>query len=380
MTVIADLETPALLLDEGILGRNLDRMRTRLTGLGVSLRPHVKTSKCFEVVQRALDGVSPRITVSTLREAEYFLEQGIADMLYAVGIAPGKLAHVIALTRRGARLAIVLDNAAAVQAAAGAAVGAGITLPVLLELDVDGHRSGLAPDSAALPELARAIQDADGLNFEGVMTHAGESYRCSSTDAIVAMAERERAGAVRAADRLRAAGIEVKVVSVGSTPTATFAATLDGVTEVRAGVYMFQDLVMRGLGVCALGDLALSVLVSVIGHQRERGWIITDGGWMALSQDRGTSRQRRDEGYGIVCDAGGTPLTEDIIVAEANQEHGILSRRDGGRIDDTQFPLGRHLRVLPNHACATAAQHAAYHVVRGAAPDVVDHWPRINGW
>jgi D-serine deaminase-like pyridoxal phosphate-dependent protein len=122
------------------------------------------------------------------------------------------------------------------------------------------------------------------------------------------------------------------------------------------------------------------VLVSVIGHQSERGWIITDGGWTALSRDRGTATHSVDQGYGLVCDAAGRVLAEDITVQSTNQEHGILARRDGGPIDPQRFPVGTLLRVLPNHACATASQHACYHVVEGTAPDVLDRWERFAGW
>jgi D-serine deaminase-like pyridoxal phosphate-dependent protein len=198
------------------------------------------------------------------------------------------------------------------------------------------------------------------------------------------MAERERAGAVRAAHRLNEAGLHAPVVSIGSTPTATFVSDLSGVTEVRAGVYMFQDLVMAGLGVCEREDIALSVLVSVIGHQPQKGWLITDGGWMSLSRDRGTAAQRTDQGYGVVCDATGRPLVEDAIVASANQEHGIVACRNGEPLDPARYPIGTLLRVLPNHACATAAQHGSYYVVSGgssdAPPKVIANWSRFSGW
>jgi D-serine deaminase-like pyridoxal phosphate-dependent protein len=148
---------------------------------------------------------------------------------------------------------------------------------------------------------------------------------------------------------------------------------------VRAGVYMFNDLVMVGIGVCSTDDIAISVLVSVIGHQPDRGWIITDGGWMALSRDRGTASQSQDQGYGLVCDAAGKPVPEDMIVASASQEHGVIARRDGGTVNVSDYPVGRLLRILPNHACATAAQHAGYHVVANDG-DIIATWPRISGW
>jgi D-serine deaminase-like pyridoxal phosphate-dependent protein len=209
------------------------------------------------------------------------------------------------------------------------------------------------------------------------MTHAGDSYNCATPEAIKAVAERERAAVVQAARRLRESGRACEVVSVGSTPTATFAASFEGVTEVRTGVYMFQDLVMAGLGVCGVDDIALSVLGTVIGHQREKGWVITDAGWMALSRDRGTARQKVDQGYGVVCDVEGQPI-DGLVVADANQEHGIIARRDGTALDVSAFPIGSRVRILPNHACATAAQHGEYRVVREGEP--IEVWERFNGW
>jgi len=252
-------------------------------------------------------------------------------------------------------------------------------IPVLIELDVDGHRSGVGPDSALLLDVGRAVFSSSHLELRGVMTHAGESYNCASVEAICEMAERERAGAVRAAQRLREAGMSAPVVSVGSTPTATFAENLAGVTEVRAGVYMFQDLVMHGIGVCNVEDIALSVLVSVIGHQPEKGWIITDGGWMSLSRDRGTSKQAVDQGYGLVRGVDGAALGDDLILVSLSQEHGVAARRDGEPVVPERYPVGTLLRILPNHACATAAQHDRYQVVSGG-PEILKTWSRVNGW
>lgn len=371
---LADLETPALVLDCGRLERNLERMRVHLRRLGVNLRPHVKTAKCIEVVRRALQGQAGGVTVSTLKEAEQFFAQGITDILYAVGIAPTKLDHVAALRSRGADVSVILDNAAAAQMVAARARALGTGFPALIEIDSDGHRSGVQPGDAALIEIGRIL----GAQLRGVMTHAGDSYNCKSVDAIRAMAGRERAAAVRCASELRSAGLPCAVVSVGSTPTATYADNLEGVTEVRAGVYMFFDLVMAGLEVCSFDDIAVSVLATVIGHQPEKNWIITDAGWMALSRDRGTARQKIDQGYGVVCDAHGRPF-HDLVVADTNQEHGIIAGRDGAAADIARFPIGTLLRVLPNHACATAAQHPAYQVVNGGI-EVEAVWPRFSGW
>jgi D-serine deaminase-like pyridoxal phosphate-dependent protein len=141
---------------------------------------------------------------------------------------------------------------------------------------------------------------------------------------------------------------------------------------------VFFDLVMAGLSVCAVDDVALSVLTAVIGHQRDKGWTIVDAGWMAMSRDRGTSSQQVDQGYGLVCDVDGCVLA-DYTVSSANQEHGIISHRTGDPSRMLDVPVGTLLRILPNHACATAAQHSAYHVI-GDNGIVEGVWERFNGW
>jgi D-serine deaminase-like pyridoxal phosphate-dependent protein len=375
---LGQLETPCLVLDEARLDRNVARMRAHLDMLGVKLRLHVKTAKSIDVARRVLRSPDDPITVSTLKEAEYFLANGVRDMLYAVGVTPNKLAHITDLRRRGARLAVLLDSVDAAHAVAAHARASADCIPVLIEIDCDGHRSGMVPGDPALIAVGRALADG-GCGLRGVMTHAGSAYNCETVAAIKRMALQERDAVVTAANALRAAGLPCPVVSLGSTPTATYAANLAGVTEVRAGVFVFFDLVMAGLQVCALDDIALSVLASVIGHQRDKGWIIVDAGWMAMSRDRGTAKQKLDQGYGLVCDVHGQPYA-DLIMIDANQEHGVLALRAGARTTLPELPVGTLLRILPNHACATGAQHHSYRVVRGGDDAISAAWPRIAGW
>lgn len=364
------MTTPALLLDEGRMMRNIDRLAAHAAALGVSLRPHLKTAKSTLIAQRLSGGNPGPITVSTLAEAEVFLDAGYHDILYAVGIAPNKLARVQALRDSGCDLVVILDNSVQAQAVAEAGV------PAFIEIDSDGHRGGLRPDDPALIAVGRILH-ASGM-LRGVMTHAGESYTVSGTEAHAAYAAQERDAVVSAAEALRAAGLPCAVVSVGSTPTAHAARDLTGVTELRAGVYMFFDLVMAGIGVCRTDDIALSVLTTVIGHQPDKGWTMIDAGWMAMSRDRGTAAQAVDQGYGMVCDLVGQVLP-DLIVTIANQEHGIIALRPGAKGPMPDLPVGTRLRILPNHACATAAQHGAYHVIpKDGGPMPV--WPRFGGW
>lgn len=372
------LQTPCLLLDEGKLRTNVERMRAHLARLSVAFRPHLKTAKSIDVARLAMPTPQGPAMVSTLREAEHFAGHGVRDLIYGVGIAPGKLARVAAIRAGGADLAVILDSPEQAGAVAARARASGDAPPALIEVDADGHRSGVAPhDRETLVAIGARLAEG-GAELRGVLVHAGDSYGLSDPEALAAAAEAERAAAVAAAGALRAAGLPCPVVSVGSTPTARFARDLSGVTEVRAGVFMFGDLFQAGVGAVAREDIAVSVLATVIGHQRAKGWIITDAGWMAMSRDRGTARQAVDQGYGVVCDLAGEPLP-DLIVAEANQEHGIVAPRRGSTAAPPDLPIGARLRILPNHACATAAQYDRYHVLDGAG-GVRATWPRVNGW
>ncbi|MBB3135838.1 D-serine deaminase-like pyridoxal phosphate-dependent protein [Rhizobium pisi] len=377
-TTLEGLETPCLVLDADRMDRNIARLRNRLDGLGVSLRPHLKTAKSIDVARRVMSAPEGPATVSTLKEAEQFATDGVRDMIYAVGIAPEKLARIVELRAKGVDLVVVVDAVEQAEAVAAASRNAGMRIPAMIEIDCDGHRSGVVPiNHAQLLEIGKVL--AAGAELRGVLTHAGDSYKGGGDEAQQHYAEAERLAVVGAAQLLRGAGLPCPVVSVGSTPTAHHAKDLTGVTEVRAGVFVFFDLVMAGIGICQVDDIALSVLATVIGHQREKGWIITDGGWMSLSRDRGTGKQAVDQGYGLVCDIDGSAY-EDIIVADANQEHGIIAVRPDSDARLPVLAIGDRVRILPNHACATAAQHAVYHVVRSGSHAVEACWPRFGGW
>lgn len=375
---ILDLRTPALILDKSKLEANAARMRERARDLGVTLRPHVKTSKSIDVLRILSGGTDTPITVSTLAEAQYFFTNGIRDILYAVGIAPVKLPQVAELIDSGCKLRVILDSLEAASAVQSFGAAEGVSFQTLVEVDTDGCRAGVAPNSEILIEIARQLSAGSGAQIAGVMTHAGGSYSARCLSDFEGIAERERAGAVVAAERLRAAGFPVDVVSVGSTPTVHYARTLAGITEARVGVYAFGDLVQVELETCAIDDIAISVLASVIGHNRARGRVIVDAGFLALSRDRGTADFPIDWGYGALCDVETGELINGVRVASTNQEHGIITATSG-ELDWSRFPIGGRVRILPNHACATAAAYDRYFVTDGGK-HIVDVWERVNGW
>ena len=375
---LTQARTPALVLDRTRLARNIRGMSERMKRLGVDLRPHLKTAKSVEIARMATEGHSGGVTVSTLNEAEYFVHAGFRDVTYAVGIVPSRLYDVAALMEGGARITLITDSIEMARAVNADAEALGVRFRVLIEIDSGSGRAGVAPGDPALPEIAAVLTKGDAAELAGVLTHAGHSYGCGSVEGIEAVAEEERRCVVEAARRLREAGHEAPVVSVGSTPTALFARDLDGVTEVRPGVYVFYDLYQVGLGCCLHDDIALTVLASVVGHYPGRGHFLIDAGALALSQDRSTLHQRDDMDYGLVVDAAGNEVQPRLTVTKVNQEHGFVEAADGKPPFDA-FPIGSLVRVMPNHACMTAAAYDRYLVVADG-DEVAEVWQRTNGW
>ena len=365
---LAELPTPCLVLDRSILARNIAVMAKAVARHGIALRPHMKTAKSVDVARMVFGGGIGPITASTLAEAEYFAPHGARDILYAACITPQKLDRVAAINASGARLTVVTDDLDAASAIAAHPA----PHEALIEIDTGEGRSGVAPDDPALPEIARRL----GPAFAGVMTHAGHSYNGRTIDDMRRFAAAERAGAVRAAERLRAAGFACRTVSVGSSPTALHGADFTGVTEARAGVYMFGDLFQAEIGTHGLDDIAVTVLASVIGRRPARSRMVIDAGGLALSKDHSTEAAPVDYGFGLVLDATGRRSYGHAVVARAYQEHGVVVFEPGQMPD---LPIGGHVRVAPNHTCMTAAAHDRYHVVDGG-DEVVAVWDRVNGW
>lgn len=377
LTNYEGLDTPFLLVNKQKLLKNLDRLRHKIEGLGADLRPHFKTMRALEAAPYLLPNKTSPITVSTIKEAEALADEGYNNIVYAVGISANKLPRVLNLVEKGTNLIVLLDSPEQAHLLNHFSADNQCAISALIEIDCDGHRGGIAPDDSKLLEIAQLLHHG-AAHFKGVLTHAGESYHCFDQTSLRAAAENEVKAALSAAERLRSAEIPCEIVSIGSTPTAHNYQNLDGITEVRAGVYGFFDLVMTGVGVCSVNDIAASVVTTVIGHNKEKGWLIIDAGWMALSSDRGTANQPTDCGYGLLTDSNGV-LLDNLQVTTVNQEHGIIEAVDGASINFNDIPIGSCLHIMPNHACATASMHKQYHVF-DTQDNNYEIWNRIQGW
>ncbi|HWS86185.1 MAG TPA: alanine racemase [Pyrinomonadaceae bacterium] len=369
-----NIKTPSLVLDVERVRRNAARMSERIRGLGASLRPHVKTHKCVEVARIQTEGQTGGITVSTLAEAHAFAAHGFKDITYAVPVEPGKFDEAIELSKLCERFALLTDDVSIPPLLDDAARGAGVVLDLFMKVDCGYHRVGVEPDRPEALEIPRRIDDAANLRFAGILTHAGHSYHARSREELLAIARRERDVMTEFAARLRADGVEVPVVSVGSTPTATHYDHLEGVDEARPGNYIFFDAFQATLGSCTFADCALTVLAAVVHRDRARRKVVLDAGAIALSKDRGPVEFDASCGYGRVLDLEGAET--GLRVGALSQEHGEVSVEDGRLLDALR--VGARVRILANHSCLSAAQHAHYHVVEGSR--VVDRWEIQRGW
>ncbi len=373
---IAEIPTPALLLDKSVLQRNISTMAQRIGSLGASLRPHVKTHKCIEIGRLQQAAGARGITVSTIVEAKDFADHGFDDITWAFPVITGRLDEVVALARR-ITFRVLVDSPAAVDALEAAARAAGIRIHTWLEGDCGYHRSGVDPDEPASLALARRIADSAHLEFDGVLTHAGHSYAARDDEGRRQVAEQERSSMVTFAARLRDAGITTPAVSIGSTPSMIAAQSLEGVDEARPGNYVFFDWMQAAAGVCRPRDVAVTVLTSVVSHQEALPHCIVDAGALAMSKDPGSAHADLRRGLGpVMCGLTGGDVEPRVNLGHVSQEHGFV---EGARAADVagRFRVGEKLRIMPNHSCLTAAMFDEYWVTEGDR--VVDRWKILRG-
>lgn len=371
---LSQLSTPCALVDRAVLERNVATMARRMDSLGVRLRPHVKTHKCLEIAR--LQAASGGITVSTLAEARFFAGHGFRDITWALPLDPERLGEVAELQSGLQSLHLLLDGAPALAAVEAFAAAQSVRFSVFLEVDCGYHRSGVEPSDPESFALARRLASSPGVDFAGILTHAGHSYRCRGAAELEVVAEEERRVMAGFAGGLRSLGVTVPTVSVGSTPTMSRVRDLEGVDEARPGNYVFYDLHQEAVGSCRREDVALSVLATVIGCYPRTGRLVLNAGALALSKDRGAEHVEGFGGYGALVSADGSRALDHLRLEGLSQEHGHVVSDPPERA--AELPVGTRVRVLPNHSCLTAALHERYVVVEGDR--VVDRWLPIRGW
>jgi D-serine deaminase-like pyridoxal phosphate-dependent protein len=333
---IADLDTPAVLIDLDKVEANLQRAQAYADTHGLKLRPHIKTHKIPALARRQLELGAIGITCQKLGEAEVMADAGLDDILLTFNLlGPAKLQRLVALARR-ARLSVTLDNAIVAEELAEAMQQAGLLLPVLVECDTGGERCGVqTPDEAV--RLARLVDGLEGLKFQGLMTYPAKG-RTAATAAWLG----------EAVAALGRDGLAPAVVSTGGTPDIYRAHEVASATEHRPGTYIYSDRYQTAY-VGGLEDCALRVLTTVVSRPTE-GRAILDAGSKTLSSDT-----LGLEGFGHVVEY------PQLVIEKLSEEHGHV----GCSASNARPRIGERVTIIPNHACVISNLHDVVYGVRG---------------
>lgn len=352
-------DTPRIVIDRRILLANVRRMGDRAAAAGVALRPHVKTHKMPQVAHMAAEAGAVGIQVAKLGEAEVMADAGFDDILVAYPVlGEAKLRRLADLARR-VLITVSIDSASVAEGISRAMVEHGTTCRLLVEVDTGLHRIGVQPSEAL--GLARAIARLPAVELAGVLTHEGHIYTAAGS---VAEMERMTQDACRAvidvAAQMRSNGLPAPVVSVGSSGTARFGMAVPGITEVRPGTYVFNDLTQVELGAAQESDIAACVVATIVSRPAADRAVI-DAGTKTLSSDQRIVRTA-ERSFGRLA---GWP---DVWIVRASEEHGVL-----GLPSDSALTIGDRVAILPNHICSVINLHNDVLVAEDG--HIVDCWP-----
>lgn len=332
-----ELDTPSLVVDLDALERNIGEMAAVAGAAGVRLRPHTKTHKAPEIARMQVEAGAAGITVAKLGEAEVMADAGLEDLLIAFPlVGDRKLTRLRELLER-ADVRVSLDAVEVAEGVGRVGKDLGRDVPVLVEVDTGLHRMGRAAGDASA-RLALDIASVPGVEVVGLLTHAGHGYRASDPDELRTIATREVLDLTDTAERCEREGLPIREISVGSTPTARIAAAVPGVTEIRPGTYVFNDVQQLRLGIATEGTCAARVLATVVARPTAERFLI-DGGTKSFSSDGGDGPPY--PGRGVVA---GRP---DLLLDFMSEEHGV-----GHLVGDAELRIGERIQVIPLHVCS----------------------------
>lgn len=340
-----------MLVEQPRVLANIDRMQEAADRRGIRMRPHAKTHKSTVVARWQIDRGAIGICCAKLGEAEAFASAGFTDIRLPYPIHPLNAPRVMALLAR-TRLSFIVDHPDVARGWSDAMTRAGRTVDVLIKIDVGFHRCGIDPDPRLAVPFITTVAALPGLNLKGLLSHAGQAYHASSEADLQSIAEAE-AGTLRSlASLAREHGVQIDELSAGATPTARFSLQQDGLTEYRAGNYVYFDRTQVGLRAAALSACALTVLATVV-SKPSADRIILDCGSKALAADgaRGFSPL---PGHGTILRelamTAASQADDTLFVERLSEEHATV-RVTSGR---TALEPGQRVRVVPNHSCVVS--------------------------
>ena len=332
-----EVDTPALVVSEEILHRNIATMAAFGASVGVNLRPHIKTHKTVQLARLQIAAGAIGVTCAKVGEAEVMVnDAGVDDVLLAYPtIGEAKFRRIVALMER-ARIIVAVDSMEAARMVSRSMNSFDRTLDVMLEVNTGQDRSGAKVGDEAVT-MALEIARLSNLNLVGIMTHEGHA-NSAPPDEIEGIAIEAGHRMVETAEAIRSHGIELPTVSVGSTPAAFFTPTVPGVTEMRPGTYVFNDTSAFRYGRFGVDDCAARFVATVVSRPAaDRG--VFDTGAKSLAMDTGKAHP----GHGYVV---GHP---DVVISKLSEEHGVFSVPEG----EAGLEIGDRVEIIPNHICPT---------------------------
>jgi len=357
----AQFETPELVIDLDQLDTNIQRVADIARQSGRALRPHVKTHKTPAIAHKQIEAGAAGVTVAKLGEAEVMSAAGIKDIFIAYEIVgESKIERLLNLAQQ-TRISVAVDSIQGARPLSKAFEEAGKTLEVLIEIDTGLGRCGVSPLKPAL-ELAKQVTELPGLHLKGICTHEGHASHASSLDEIKSVSRQVGRLMVDTSDLIRRAGIEIQVVSVGSTPAVMAGEIVKGITEIRSGTYVFFDASGVIMGIVSENDCAATVMGTVISRPKPDRAIL-DAGSKVLTVSKGTNMAGQSAGYGLIKGVKGA------VLENLNEEHGFVRLSN----PDREFEVGERVEVIPYHICPVINLFDEMVGIRNGRVEVV--WP-----
>jgi D-serine deaminase-like pyridoxal phosphate-dependent protein len=324
-----DLDTPTVVIDLDRVEHNIQKLQRYCDAHGIRSRPHIKTHKLPALAYKQLQAGANGITCQKLSEALVMAAAGVQDILLTYNVIGKQKVEPLAQLARQTKLSIAIDNDVALNTIAQAAKLAERNINILIEFESGNERVGVQTPQEAL-ELAQKISQHPFVTFDGLMT-----YPCGKQAEIFTD---------EAKSLFVNAGIEINTVSVGGTPGMWNVHEVEGITELRAGTYIYNDRNIVGSSTASLDECALHVHTTVISRPTENRAVI-DAGSKTLSSD--VIKPDYGQGYGLVLEY------PEAVIKKLNEEHGIVDISDC----QTKPQIGEVVRIVPNHVCVVTNLH-----------------------
>lgn len=329
-----EIPSPAVVVDLDIAERNINRVTNAAKKEGIHLRPHIKAHKSVYLAKKQIEAGANGITAATLSEAEIMAEDGIDNILIAYPILGKEKWERLKKLNQKAHILTTVDS---MEIANGLNEIGTNDLPVnvLIEVDFGTHRCGVQPGDEFI-KFALKLKEMEGIKINGVFTYNGLIYGSKSLDEIRNNAEAEANLLIKCMKQLEDIGIKASISSGGNTPVTLALDKMRGISEVRPGNFIFNDVSGLDIGTAEEKDCAIRILARVVSTPLP-GHATIDAGTKTLTSDSAT----RSPGFGYVA---GMP---DVSIVKLNEEHGLLKYDPNIR----KLHVGQVIEIIPNHAC-----------------------------